>query len=516
MNASMSRNAADPYRQGLLLADRGRHAEAIGEFERALSLRPDDVRVLFALGRTADAIGHGGAAESFFRRVLAQEPDRLEALVNLANLMRKGGRTGDIVALLKPALERHPERAELWLTLGTALREAGDLTTAETFYREALRFQPGYGAAMGNLADLLADRGEVDEALGLYDRVLAADTLNAQARLNRAVLHLMRGELKKGWRDYEHRLKIKGRAIVADHGLPAWDGKARERKSVLVTAEQGIGDQIMFASLIPDLQTMLAGRGGKVFLEAEPRLVTLFARSFEGVAVAAARTENRGGTAFAHYDWLQSGEAHAAIALGSLPRLLRGDVAAFPNPHAFLKPDTREFDRWTQWLKAQGPGSFVGLCWRSGKVSGLRAAQYAPLEAWAAFLRDIPATPVSLQYDVNTSELETLERLSGRAILVPPELGQKREIDRTAAMIATLDAVISAPTAVSWMAAGLGVPTFKILYNNSWTSFGESYEPFAPSCQCMMPKTSGDWRDAFSQTLTGLSPLLTRGAEPAH
>lgn len=515
MSASVSRNAADPYRQGLRLADSGHHAEAIAAFERALAARPDDVRVLFALGRTADAIGHHGAAESFFRRVLAEEPDRLEALVNLANLMRKSTRTGDIVALLKPALERNPERAELWLTLGSALREAGDVATAETFYREALRLQPGYGAAMGNLADLLADRGDVDEALALYDRVLAADAQNAQARLNRAVLLLLRGELKKGWRDYEHRLKIKGRAIAADHGLPAWDGKARERKGVLVTAEQGIGDQIMFASLIPELQTMLAHRGGKVALEAEPRLVPLFARSFEGVEVAAARMENRGGTIFAHYDWLNRGEAHAAVALGSLPRLLRSELSAFPDPHAFLKADAVETARWMQWLKAQGPGPHVGLCWRSGKVGGLRAAQYAPLDAWAAFIRECDATPVSLQYDAQASELVTLQRLSGRAILVPPELDQKQEIDRTAAMIAALDAVVSAPTAVSWMAAGLGVPTFKILYNNSWTSFGESYEPFAPSCRCMMPKTSGDWGDAFAQTRAVLSPLLMRGAEPA-
>ena len=156
------------------------------------------------------------------------------------------------------------------------------------------------------------------------------------------------------------------------------------------------------------------------------------------------------------------------------------------------------------------------LCWRSGKVSGLRAAQYAPLDAWAEFIRDMPATPVSLQYDVQGSELETLQRLSGRTILVPPQLDQKQEIDRTAAMIATLDAVVSAPTAVSWMSAGLGVATSKILYNNSWTSFGESYEPFAPSCRCMMPKASGDWSDAFAQTAAALSPLLTRGAGPAQ
>jgi hypothetical protein len=253
-----------------------------------------------------------------------------------------------------------------------------------------------------------------------------------------------------------------------------------------------------------------------VVLEAEPRLVPLFARAFDGVAVAAAKLENRGGSTFAHYDWLNRGEAHAAIALGSLPRLLRNDVASFPNPHAFLKTDATETARWREWLKARGPALFVGLCWRSGKVSGLRAAQYAPLDVWASFIRDIPATPVSLQYDVQESELDTLQRLSGRAILVAPELDQKQEIDRTAAMIATLDAVVSAPTAVSWMSAGLGVPTFKILYNNSWTSFGEGYEPFAPSCRCMMPKMSGDWSDAFQQTLAAINPLLKRGAEPAH
>jgi ADP-heptose:LPS heptosyltransferase len=195
--------------------------------------------------------------------------------------------------------------------------------------------------------------------------------------------------------------------------------------------------------------------------------------------------------------------------------LLRKDLAAFPKPHAYLKPDAHERERWAQWLKTQGPGPYVGLCWRSGKSGGLRIAQYSPMDAWADFVRSMQATPVSLQYDVQVSEIETMKRLSGRTILVPPALDQKAEIDRTAAMIATLQAVVSAPTAVSWIAAGLGVPTFKVLYNNSWTSFGERYEPFAPSCLCMMPKTSGDWRDAFAQTGEALK-LLLRGAQTAH
>ena len=235
------------------------------------------------------------------------------------------------------------------------------------------------------------------------------------------------------------------------------------------------------------------------------------------MTVEAAQLQDRGGTKVASYNWLkQSHEAQAAIAIGSLPRLMRNEMSAFPKPHAFLAADVKESVLWAQWLKTQGEGPFVGLCWRSGHVSGLRAAQYAPLEAWVAFIRDCPATPVSLQYDVRADEIETLQRLSGRAILVPPLLDQKAEIDRTSAMISTLQAVVSAPTSVSWIAAALGVPTFKVLYNNSWTSFGERHEPLAPSCRCMMPNVGGNWKDAFAQTANELRPLLTRRVMPAR
>src|SRR5258705_6516432 len=161
---------------------------------------------------------------------------------------------------------------------------------------------------------------------------------------------------------------------------------------------------------------------------------------------------------------------------------------------------------------AQAPGPAIGVCWRSGQTAGLRGIQYAPLELWADFIRSCPGTPVSLQYDVRTEELDALQRLSGRRLVLPPKLDQKQEIDRSAAMIASLDAVASAPTSVSWIAAALGVPTFKLLYNNSWTSFGTDYEPFAPACRCMMPTRCGDWRETFAQATEALNrPLLPYG-----
>jgi ADP-heptose:LPS heptosyltransferase len=125
--------------------------------------------------------------------------------------------------------------------------------------------------------------------------------------------------------------------------------------------------------------------------------------------------------------------------------------------------------------------------------------QFAPLEAWAAFARALPGSLVCTQYDARDEEIAALKAMSGREILIPPALDQKNELDRTAALLSTLDALASAPTAVSWLAASVGVVTCKILYDTSWTSFGQTYEPFAPSALCMMPQARGDWADAFGQ-----------------
>ena len=491
------------YAEGLKLAAAGRHAEAIVRFEAALCERANDPRILFALANTARDIGHTRAAENLYGAVLAAEPDRIEALVNLANLLRSQNRTEAVIALIRPALERKPESAELWLTLGSALREAGDTKSAQTFYQEALRLKPGYGQAIGNLADLLADMGEVDQALALYERVVDGDPHFAQARLNRAILLLLQGRLSEGWRDYAYRLKLSG-ALRYDHHLAKWTGGALKGARLLVTAEQGLGDQLAFASVIPDLADLAALNGSTVILECEPRLVPLFARSFEGVEVHACEIEAKGGSKIARYDWLkQAGGAGLAVELATLPRYLRRNFDDFPDTESYLVADETEAAHWREWLKAQGPAPYIGLCWRSGNVSGLRAQQYAPLEAWAAFARDLPGTLISLQYDARDDEIARLQTLSGRTIAVPP-LDQKNEIDRTSALMANLDAAVSAPTAVSWMSAGLGVKTFKILYNTSWTAFGRDYEPFAPACRCIRPETSGDWADAFAKARAAL------------
>lgn len=350
----------------------------------------------------------------------------------------------------------------------------------------------------------LVAAGRGPEALALYDRAIRSDPTNALARFSRALLRLSAGDLAGGWRDYAYRLKIKGKSLQYAHGLPKWTGGVLKRTRLLVTAEPGIGDQIAFASIIPDLASWADRAGGTLLLEADPRLVALFVRSFPHVLVRAAEIDERGGARIARYDWLAAaGGADAAIELASLPRFLRRKIGDFPARRSYLVPDEADVARCSAWLRTLGPRPYIGLDWRSGDGGGQHAA---PLGEWARFAASLGGTLVSLQSGATPKEIVEFAALSGRGITVIPALDPRNEIDRTAAFIAALDAVVSAPTAVSWIAAGLGVPTYKILADASWTSFGQDHEPFAPACRCMTPMAGGDWADVFARTVPFLMP----------
>ncbi len=271
--------------------------------------------------------------------VLALEPARLEATVNLANLLRGNGQFDAAIALVEPALARCPDSPELHLTLGSALREKGEAQAAIAQYRAALAINPNYAPALANLADMLCDAGDRATARTLYDAAIKADPKNPQARLNRAILHLLNGDLKDGWRDYAARLEVPGKVPVMageqrqkSNMLP-WTGGPLKRARLLVRSEQGVGDQLLFASLIPDLADRAKAEGGSLVLECEPRLVPLLARSFPDVTVKPASIRSVGGTVVADYGWLKAaGGATAATLMGSLPRYLRGDIGVLSRP----------------------------------------------------------------------------------------------------------------------------------------------------------------------------------------
>lgn len=490
----------DRFAEGLGHARARRWAEALAAYEAALRERPEHPDILFALGEAAEALGMTAAALDFYARVSRAEPEKPRASVRLSAVLVRLGRRADALTLLQDAIAATPAEASLWLAAGNLRRAEDDLANAELFFREALRLKPKFAEAMASLADALFDQHKDDEALALADRAIALKPQDAQMRLSRAFMRLTQGDLKRGWDDYEYRLRIPARAVERNHGCKAWSSGPRHGKTLLILSEQGVGDQMLFASCFAGLES-----DGPVIVECEPRLAPLFARSFPGIRVHAHTLRGEGARRIMDYAWLrEAGGAQLSVEMGSLPRLRRARREDFPAPHAYLKPDEAEAAHWRSWLANLGPRT-IGICWRSGDMSGLRALQFAPLDAWARFLGSRSETLISLQYDATPDEIAELSERCGKPIHVPPGLDQKQELDRTAALIANIGTVVSAPTAVSMLSGALSVLTLKILYDRAWTSLGEDVEPFMPSVRCIRPPRAGDWEGAFSAAASRLT-----------
>jgi Tfp pilus assembly protein PilF len=495
------RATADLYARGLALIEKNRLDDGIAALEKALQQNPPPERqaaILFALANTAQRLHLTHVSLGLFERSLAIEPTRIETIINYTNLLIELERAEDAQSILTRAAKEQPSAPQLWLALGVAFHRIGDFHHCETFIKEALRLKPSYALANGALANMLSDRGRLTSALEHYNMAVRAAPRDARIRKNRGLLNLALGNLKDGWRDFEFRFKANDRPIVANHGLRRWTGKRIANRRLLVTAEQGLGDQTIFASFLPTLIEHVTQSGGACMVECEARLVDLFARSFPGAEIVSASNEETQGVVLQNYDWLsERGGADLEIPLGSLGGLLRPTIDSFPTPHTYLTTDPVRTADWKSWRSSLPQRPVIGFCWRSSKLNTDRNKQFAAFHDWITLVRGIDANWVCLQHDATEDECAKLKSEVGERYVTPPDLDQTNDLDEVAALIAMLDAVISAPTFVSALSPALGVETQKIILDKSWTSLGQTREPHAPAATLVAAADHGGWAGAL-------------------
>ncbi|HYD66561.1 tetratricopeptide repeat protein [Azospirillum sp.] len=531
------------FAQALQLHQAGRLTEAEGLYRRVLDAAPDHAGALHYLGVVAFQAGHLEPAVALIGRSLAVAPDQPDALGNLGTALHGLGRLEEAEAALARAVEIQPAYAQGWYNLGAVRRAAGRLEPAAAAFRRAVDLRPDHADALNNLggvlqvmerpeeaepyleqalalrpgdADTLSNLAAVREALGrpdeaidTYRQLLAARPDAAEihynlanalravgaragaeagfrravelapdhagARWNLGLLRLERaGPDAEAWEQYGWRLKSPDIQASRRMALPEWQGEDLAGKRALVWREQGLGDELMFASLYPDL----IRRAGHVVIECDRRLVPLFARSFPGAAVRAETGDP------APMDL--GTDCH--IPAGSLPRWLRPGLAAFPDAPGFLVPDASRADRWRRELAALGAGPKVGLAWRSGLTTRRRAPAYTRLDQWAPVLTVPGLVLVPLQYDRCALALTDAEARFGVTLHRWPGLDLKDDLEETAALIAALDLVISAPTAVAELAGALGVPTWRLAPGGDWSALGTAARPWFPAQRPFQPR----------------------------
>ena len=340
----------------------GDMAQALTAYEAALNLLPNETDIAGDLGRLAQQLGYLDIAEKLLLKHLAADPGNVEVTNNLACVQRDQGRYGDAIETLKALLQVESASPILWNTLGTVMSDQGDMATALTFFEEALRLDPGFAKARYNRANVRQPLG--DEEGALEDLEAAAEGAEsayerAMMAMARAMLLLGMGRVKEGFEAYEVRLSPdlpeSMRPVLE---APRWDGSSSlAGKRLLVLGEQGIADEMVFGTCLPDVIEAV-GPTGHVFVAVEPRLVDLYQRSLPTTTVVGHRTVRLEGRLTRHVPAIEelSEPVDCWVPLASLMAVFRPSLDAFPDRAGYLTPDPVKVARWKSELEALGPG----------------------------------------------------------------------------------------------------------------------------------------------------------------
>ncbi len=451
--------ADECWRAGVALRAIGNLAGARRQFERALATLPDNAKWQNEYGLICMALDDAGLARAALGAALALDPELAEAHCNLGMLIARNEMAGTQAFAMAAAAEalRHFRRAAeldagllpaqfnsglLWWKMGEPEAAIICLDAAQTI-------DPGSHEVQRTRGFVLQELRRFGEAEAALLRTLMTRPDDAEARLSLAHLRLMQGNYQAGWRDYEARYAI-AESPRRTFACPDWNGGPLTGESLLVYAEQGVGDEILFASCIPELVT----RARHLLLDCEPRLEKLFARSFPRAIV-------HGGPRNADAWWV-AGDAtpDCKIAAGSVPQYLRTRAGEFPVSGRYLLADPARTAFWKRRLhesveNAAGAGGLnVGIVWRGGLPQtghtsrSLRLAELLP----ALKLGNIHF--VSLQHDATAAELN--EMASEHAVRIRHWPEAHDDFDETAALIMALDLVITVRCSVVHLAGALG------------------------------------------------------------
>jgi tetratricopeptide (TPR) repeat protein len=464
-----------------------RHAEALASVDKALTLAPAHLDALNNRGNLLLDLKRPAEAIAAFDAALAKQPRYLQALVNRGNARMELGEPELALKDYDAALGMAPFHPLAIYNRGNALRALGRLPEAVAMYERALASAPNLLGAWLNRGIVFAEFNRHAEALASYDQLLQRQPDYAEAHFNKAMSLLTLGDYPRGFVEYEWRLKREGIAAPKEFKRPAWLGEpSLAGKTIVLHAEQGLGDTIMFARYVP----LLAAAGAKVVLEIQPELKHLLG-SLEGAAMILGRGEA-----------LPSFDLHCPLA--SLPLALKTELSGVPANIPYLRAPEASIEKWRQRLGGV-PFPRVALVWsgRSTHVNDRnRSLAFSQLESLLA----IPNVSfVSVQRELRPGEAEALAR-EPRLIHVGGEL---EDFTDTAAVLSLCDAVVSVDTSVAHLAGALGRPTLLLLpFQPDWRwTLDRETSPWYPAIKLFRQPAIGDWAGVIGRVKTELSSI---------
>jgi tetratricopeptide (TPR) repeat protein len=417
--------------------------------------------------------------------------DYVPALVLAANIMIDAERFGAAHVFINRACQLAPDESVVWNNIALCYQETEQPEEALKCFLKALNRNPNDTFALANVAKLYNNIGEPQKALNCVDKALRLNPKLIEARYNRGISLLALGQWKEGWEGYEYNLgKHSGRKERVFGRIPRWTGEPRTGMTLIAYGEQGIGDEINFASCIPDLK-----RDNEVIIECDKRLEGLFRRSFGGKVYGTRYW--KGGL-----KWPTEYPIDATVAFGSLPGFYRNDLSEFPGT-PFLTPDPLRCVAWRAVLDRLGPKLKVGITWTGGIRKTLKSQRSMALKDLEPILRQ-DATFISLQYKDATDECAEFEERTGIKVHHWPHATQTQDMDDQAALMAELDLVITVQQTAVHLGGALGVETWAMIPKAPLWRYGITGTTMPWYGSVKLYRQKEKWQDTIAQVAVDL------------
>lgn len=523
---------------GLLAETADQQTTAMLYYQRAIATQPDQAKPYNALGNTLQRLRRYTDAIPLYERAIALQPDYAEAYNNLGAALEEVKRYDDAVTAYQQSLALKPNYAAAHYNLGNVFRRMGQLEDAIAAYQQAIALRPNDPLSHNNLGLTYADRADPTAAIAAYDRAIALKPDYADAYMNRGIASLMKGQLREGFRDYEWRWQVvaDGFQPLPDYPQPLWDGADLTGKTILLKAEQGLGDTLQFVRYVP----LVAARGGRVLMEVQRPLVSLLA-NLPNVAQAIAQGEplpafdtycpllslpERLGTTLetipAEVPYVSVPSPQTPLPAGErgfdpVPPISMGDQ--MPSPQTPLPEGERGFDSVPPFLRGvRGDQTLlkVGIVWAGSPTHRADHQRSCPLAAFLPLFQVPGVQFYSLQVGEKAAELVPYQEQYGIVDLSD----RLTHFADTAADIQQLDLVITVDTAVAHLTGALGKPVWVLLcYAPDWRwMLDRPDSPWYPTARLFRQPQPGDWASvlqAIAQALPTLTPASSPPPQPS-
>ena len=434
--------------------------QAVTYLKKAVSLHPECAFTHNNLGFALHKIGAFQEAAFHFKTAISLKPDHVEAMSNLGAALKEQEKFDQAMELYNEAITLNPRYSDAHNNLGDLYREQGYYEKALTAFKIAISLNPNCARAYNNLGATYKNLGRFDEAAQAFKSAIEVEPKFADSYHNLGRLYWLMCNFKKAFELMEWRWLIDGKSIgdVYSSVKPVWNGEYGAK--VFVWKEQGLGDQIMYASMLSEVSEKSKG----LVVECDERLRPIYERSFPKDIKFINNQNNISELDYDHQ-----------IAIGSLPKHLRKNLEDFTYvANGWLKADPHRKNDLRKKLLRNERDRIIGISWFTKSTLKEARKRNIPLVELMESLKQVPATFVSLQYGDTADELRTVSDQLDIEIVNVNDIDFNKDIDGLAALISACDVVVSIDNTTVHLAGALGVDTRVLLSNVAEERWGTS------------------------------------------